>query len=368
MQRDVSFPTVGDGSGIERGELIHREELQLAFRNKALPLEALRYDVTPTGLHYTLTHFDIPFVDAAEWRLQIGGAVQQPQLLRLEDLQRRPERTLRVTLECAGDGRALLKPRPISQPWLTGGVSTAEWTGTPLAPLLEEAGLQPGAVTVVFSGLDHGFEGGVEQDYQRGLTIEEASHPDALLAWGMNGRPLEPQHGYPLRLVIPGWYGMAHVKWLHGIEVGTEPFTGYQNATAYRYSESRAEAGMPVDLMRVRSLLVPPGTPDFLTRSRVVRRGAVDLEGRAWSGHAPITRVDVSTDGGETWQGAEVEESDHPSAWQYWSYRWTAATPGTYELCCRASDADGNEQPMEQFWTARGMGNNTVHRVAVIVM
>jgi hypothetical protein len=120
--------------------------------------------------------------------------------------------------------------------------------------------------------------------------------------------------------------------------------------------------------MRVRSLLVPPGIPDFLTRSRVVRRGDVDLEGRAWSGHAPITRVDVSTDSGETWQAAEVEESDHPFAWQYWHYHWIAANPGAYELCCRASDAAGNEQPVEQFWTARGMGNNVVHRVPVTVV
>src|SRR5207253_8414602 len=151
----------------------------------------------------------------------------------------RPERTLTVTLECAGDGRALLQPRPISQPWLTGAVGTAEWTGTPLRSLLEEAGIGDGVREVLFTGLDRGIEGGVEQDYQRSLAIETTMRDDVLLAWAMNGAPLEPQHGYPLRLIVPGWYGMAHVKWLRSIEAITYNFEGYQQAVAYRYNQSR---------------------------------------------------------------------------------------------------------------------------------
>jgi DMSO/TMAO reductase YedYZ molybdopterin-dependent catalytic subunit len=346
---------------------MHPEELQLAFRNHAILLEALRYDRTPTGMHYTLTHYDVPHVDPGSWRLTIGGHVGVGISLSLEDLQRRATRTLRMTLQCAGDGRGLLRPRPVAQPWLVGAVGTADWTGTPLRGLLEYAGLLSGTVHVLFTGLDHGIEGDVEQDYQRSLPVDEALREDTLLAWSMNGAPLEPQHGAPVRLVAPGWYGMAHVKWLRSIEALSEPFSGYQHTRAYRYSLTREEPGEPVTLMRVRSLMVPPGIPDFMTRTRVVQRGRVELFGRAWSGRVPIARVDVSANGGLSWAPAELETQSCPHVWQAWRFEWDAALPGAYELCCRATDAAGNQQPLEAYWTARGMGNNAVHRVQVLV-
>ncbi len=361
------IPAVGDGSGLEADPRLYPEELQLAFRNKALPLEGLRYDLTPTGLHYTLIHYDIPWVDARAWRLEVGGLVHRPRSFSLEELMRRPQRTLPVTLECAGDGRALLSPRPLSQPWLAGAVGTAEWTGTPLRALLDEVGLAEGVEEVVFTGLDHGVEGGVEQDYQRSLPLAEALHADVLLAWAMNGRPLEPQHGFPLRLIVPGWYGMAHVKWLRAIDAIPHPFTGYQQSVAYRYSQSRDEPGEPVTLMRVRALMVPPGFPDFATRTRFLSRGPVALTGRAWSGRARITAVEVSVNGGRTWAPAEVGEPLGRYGWQPWRFHWEA-TPGTYELCCRATDSSGHVQPLAQHWTARGMGNNAVQRVRVQVV
>src|SRR5439155_26565649 len=182
-----------------------------------------------------------------------------------------------------------------------------------------------------------------------------------------NGRRLEPKHGYPLRLVVRGWYGMASVKWLGAIEAITTPFTGYQNAVAYRYSQSREVPGEPVTRMRVRSLLIPPGTPDFLTRTRILHRGPVALQGRAWSGFGPITRVEVSIDGGESWADTQVAEPADPHGWQSWRYLWEPPAPGAYELCCRATDSAGNVQPVDQYWTARGMGNNAVHRVRVLV-
>ncbi len=362
----LQLPRIGDDNGLEPDWGIYPEELQLAFRNHSILLEGLRYDRTPTGMHYTLTHYDVPYVDAAALRLQVDGEVRRPLTLSLSDLQRRPTKTLRVTLECAGDGRALLRPRPVAQPWLDGAVGTADWTGTPLRPLLEEAGLQPGALDVVFTGADRGFESGVEQDYQRALPIQEAMRDEVLLAWAMNDAPLEPQHGAPLRLIVPGWYGMTSVKWLRSITVISTPFTGYQNARAYRYSQSREEPGEPVSLMRVRSLMAPPGIPDFLTRTRVVDAGGVMLEGRAWSGRQRITRVEVSTDAGLTWAEAELDVVASAHAWQGWRFAWQAV-PGRYELCCRATDAAGAQQPTQQFWTARGMGNNMAQRVSVIV-
>jgi sulfane dehydrogenase subunit SoxC len=149
----------------EPGEAISYEELALAARNHGLPLEALRYDVTPVGLHYLLIHYDIPDLDPATFTLTVNGRVGRPLRLDLAALRARPRTTLRVTLECAGNGRALLQPRPVSQPWLTEAVGTAEWTGTPLAPLLHEAGVDPASVEVVFTGADHGIERGVAQDY-----------------------------------------------------------------------------------------------------------------------------------------------------------------------------------------------------------
>ena len=362
------FPAIGDGSSLDSEGRFFREELQLAFRNPALPLEALRYDVTPIGLHYTLSHYDIPALDPASWRLVIEGCVGTSLTLSLAELQRRPAQTLRVTFECAGDGRGLLSPRPVSQPWMHGAVGTAEWTGTPLRSLLDEAGLSPEATELVFTAHDRGIEGGYEQTYAWGLSREEALRDDLLLAWAMNGVPLEPQHGAPMRLVVPGWYGMAHVKWLRGIVAVDQPFDGYHQNVAYRYSQTRSEPGEPVTLMRVRSLLTPPGLPDFLTRTRVVRRGMVELHGRAWSGRAAITRVEVSADGGATWFAATIEPAPGPHCWSVWRAQWHADAPGDHLLLCRATDASGAVQPVEQFWTARGMGNNMAQRVAVRVV
>ncbi len=363
----TELPSVGDASGLEPDPRIYPEELQLAFRNHSLVLEGLRYDRTPTGMHYTLTHYDVPYVDVATWQLSVGGLVDRSLSLNLADLQRRSTRTLRMTMQCAGDGRGLLRPRPVAQPWLVGAVGTADWTGTPLRGVLHEAGLMSGAQEVLFTGLDRGIEADVEQDYQRSLPLGEALRDDVLLAWSMNDAPLEPQHGAPVRLLVPGWYGMAHVKWLRSIEVLAEPYTGYQNARAYRYSQTREEAGEPVSLMRVRSLMIPPGIPDFLSRTRLVRRGPVELRGRAWSGRSAIVRVEVSTNGGAAWHAAELEPPSSMHAWQSWSFEWHATQPGMHELCCRATDAAGECQPTEAYWTARGMGNNEVHRVQVIV-
>jgi sulfane dehydrogenase subunit SoxC len=364
----VDLAPAGRARLAEPGEGIGLDELALATRNHGLPLEALRYDVTPPGLHYVLTHYDIPPADPGSWRLEIAGAVDRPLTLDLDAVSSRPAVTSRVLLECAGNGRARLEPRPVSQPWLLEAVGAAEWTGTPLAPLLQEAGLSADAVDVVFTGADHGMERGVEQDYARGLPVAEALREEALLVWAMNGQPLPPQHGAPLRLLIPGWYGMAHVKWLTRIDVLTEPFTGYQNATAYRLKVDPGEAGEPVTRIRPRALLAPPGWPDFMTRERFLREGSVPLSGRAWSGRAPVTRVEVSIDGGRTWDDAELAPADpaHPFAWRAWTYDWTA-TPGRCELLVRATDEQG-AQPVEAEWNRQGMANNLVQRVPVTVL
>jgi DMSO/TMAO reductase YedYZ molybdopterin-dependent catalytic subunit len=340
------------------------EELQLATRNRGMPLEALRYDLTPTGLHYLLIHFDIPGIDVASWRLEVTGQVERPLSLSLDELLARPSVTLAVTMECAGNGRARLQPRPVSQPWLVEAIGTAEWTGTPLRGVLDDAGLRPEAVELVFTGADHGVQGEIEQDYQRSLPLDEVRRPDVLLAYAMNGRPLEPQHGAPLRLLVPGWYGMTSVKWLTRIEAVTEPFEGYQQTVSYRYQRDADDRGERVGRMRVRALMIPPGHPDFMTRRRFVDAGTVLLEGRAWSGVAPVERVEVAVDG--RWEDATLEPPLGEYAWRGWSHRWRAS-PGEHTLSCRATDAAGNAQSLEQPWNYQGMGNNLVQMVPVTV-
>jgi sulfane dehydrogenase subunit SoxC len=339
-------------------------ELRLAARNHGLPLEALRHEITPPGLHYLLIHYDIPVIDQDAFRLEIGGVVERPMSLSLDALRARQHTTEPITFECAGNGRALLEPRPLSQPWLTEAVGTAEWGGTPLGSLLEEAGVRETAVELLFSALDRGVEGGVEQSYERALPLAEAEH--ALLAYEMNGGPLPPQHGYPLRLVVPGWYGMQNVKWLTRITVLEESFTGFQNSVAYRMYGADGEPGEPVTRMLPRSLMVPPGVPDFMTRNRHVGPGPVTLRGRAWSGYGGIERVEVSTDGGTTFNAAVLDPEQGAHAWRGWSFDWEAA-PGEHEISSRATDTAGNTQPLEPPWNLKGYANNAVERIHVVV-
>jgi sulfane dehydrogenase subunit SoxC len=346
---------------------ISREELQLAARNHGMPLEALRHAITPVGLHYLLVHYDIPAV-GEEWSLRVGGRVESPLELDLDAIRARPSVTQQVTMECAGNGRATLEPHVTSQPWLLEAVGTGEWKGAPLAPLLEQAGLLEDAVEVVFEGLDRGLEAGDEQTYGRSLTIEHALQDGAILAYELNGAPLPSQHGFPLRLVVPGWYGMTNVKWLSSIMAVSEPFAGYQQAQSYRWRREQDEVGRPVTRMMPRALMAPPGIPDFMSRERTVAAAeSVAVQGRAWSGWGPIELVEFSDDGGDSWRAAELGDQPGPHAWRGWSVSWQPAGAGRYELSCRATDATGATQPLWPAWNLGGYENNAVQRVAVTV-
>jgi sulfane dehydrogenase subunit SoxC len=340
------------------------EELQLAFRNRGMPLEAMRYDLTPVGLHYLVVHWDIPPVDPATWRLSIGGCVRKSVRLTMDEIRARPRRTIRVTLECAGNGRGWLSPRPVSLPWLGEAIGTAEWTGTPLRGVLEDAGVKANVAEIVFRGADRGIQGEEDQMYARSLPFADAMRPEVMLAYEMNGHAIEPHHGFPLRLVVPGWYGMSSVKWLTSIEAVAAPFEGFQQSAAYRYQKDADDCGDPVDRIRVRALMIPPGIPDFFSRHRFVDQGVVTVAGRAWSGNGPVERVEVGVDGRSA--DAELGAPVGAFAWRYWSLDWEA-TPGAHQLTCRATDAAGNVQPLEAPWNYQGMGNNVVQRMTVTV-
>ena len=339
------------------------EEVGLAARNRGMPLEALRHDVTPAGLHYLLVHFDIPPAQRG-WRLELTGLFQKPVALDLDALKALPARTLRVTMECAGNGRAQVVPRYPSVPWVEEGVSTAEWTGVPLVELLTRAQLRTDVQALVFHGADRGIDAGVEHHFARSLELADAQCEDVLVAYEMNGAPLPPQHGAPLRLVVPRWYGMASVKWLRAIEALGRPFDGFQQVRGYHFRRVAGEQGEPCRQMRVNSLLIPPGIPEFYSRRRVVPAGPVEILGRAWSGSAPIAGVELGVDG--RWTEARLDAPGDERAWVGWRAPWLAA-PGEYEISCRASDAAGNRQPLDPPWDLSGFGNNSVQRVRVTV-
>jgi sulfane dehydrogenase subunit SoxC len=222
-------------------------------------------------------------------------------------------------------------------------------------------------VEFLFTGLDRGVEDGIEQSYQRSLPLGEALRDDVLLVWERNGSPLPPQHGFPLRLVVPGWYGMTNVKWLARLTVLDEPFTGYQNARGYRLRQEAGDDGVPVSRMMVRALMVPPGIPDFATRRRFATLTVQTRERRAWSGSGAIEAVDVSSDGGATCQPAELGPPGAPDAWRRWTFEWRPKAAGDHELCCRATDSAGNHQPTLAPSNPGGYANNAVQRIAVTV-
>lgn len=341
-----------------------RDEVALATRNSGMPLEALRYDLTPAGLHYLLIHFDIPATDAETWELRIDGLVARPQSYSVAQLRQMPAATVRVTMECAGNGRGQTSPRYPSMPWLEEGVSTAEWTGVSLAVLLKEAALRNAVRDIVFHGADRGIDRGTEHTFSRSLVPPEAMRDDVIVAYAMNGQPLPPQHGAPLRLVVPDWYGMASVKWLERIEAIDHAFDGVQQAASYHFRAVAGEKGVPCTRMRVNCLMVPPGIPDYYGRRRTVDAGWVELMGRAWSGDARIRRVEWSVDG--AWQDAVLDAPAGAHAWRRWSARWNAP-PGTHELRCRATDDSGAKQPLEPVWDVTGFGNNAAQRIEVLV-
>ena len=238
-------------------------------------------------MHYVLVHFDVPDVDPATFELVVDGRVRAPAALTLDALRARPAVTMAVMMECAGSGRAHLAPRPVSAPWHDEAIGCAEWTGTPLRGVLEDAGLLDDAVELLFTGCDHGIDQGVEQDYQRSLPIEEAMRDDVLLAYAMNGQPLPASHGFPLRLIVPEWYGMASVKWLRSITAIAEPFEGVQQTLLYNYRRSEEDPATPVTRKRPRALMAPPGMPEFLSRARHVRAGRTLVRGGRGRGRTP---------------------------------------------------------------------------------
>jgi DMSO/TMAO reductase YedYZ molybdopterin-dependent catalytic subunit len=320
--------------------------------------------VMPNAHFYVRNHFQIPKLDPLVWRLDVGGLVERPLSLSLHDLKNMRSQTQIVTLECAGNGRSLLDASIEGEKWELGAVSTAEWTGVPLAEVLERVGIKAGAREVLFRGVDRGtLPGGTEPiHFERSLTLSDAQSSEVLLAYAMNGEPLPIQHGYPLRVVVPGWYAVTSVKWLTEIKVIDKRFTGHYQADVYHYEWKRGGQIVrePVTLQRVRSLITEPGA------NFDVERGELAIRGVAWSGAAPIAGVEVSIANGP-WEQARLVGERSKHSWQWWELISRFDGPGTTKIRARAHDLAGNCQPEQAEWNRLGYGNNAVQEVPVRV-
>jgi DMSO/TMAO reductase YedYZ molybdopterin-dependent catalytic subunit len=267
-----------------------------------------------------------------------------------------------VLLECAGNGRKRMVPVPSGVAWDVGAVSCAHFTGIALADVLLACGASQDAVEVLFVGADRGeVSAGRTVAFERSVPIEKAHDRSVLLADEMNGQPLTREHGYPLRLLVPQWYAVSSVKWLTEIRVLTEPFSGHFQTERYVYVDDPIAApNDPVRAMRVRALIASP------LDATVLHGTQHSIKGIAWSGAAPVARVEVSTDGGVTWHDAACSQPLAATAPVAWEYEWHAA-PGRFRILARASDAAGNTQPLEPLYNRLGYGNNVVHAVGVTV-
>lgn len=314
----------------------------------------------PNAHAYVRNHFPIPELGPETYRLTVAGLVDRPLRLSLHDVQTMPLETRVVTLECAGNGRAHFDPRVDGEPWAYGAVSTAEWTGVPLAEVLRRAGARDTAQEVLFRGADGGSVAGHDGPirFERSLALDDPVLGDALLAYAMNGEPLPQRHGYPLRLVVPGWYGVASVKWLTEIELVEAPFRGHYQFEKYWYEwPEDGAAREPVTRQRVRALITEPAAND------VLQRGDVAIRGVAWSGSGPIVRVDVAL--GDAWQEARLVGAGERHRWQRWELITRIDEPGALRVSARATDIAGTTQPERARWNRGGYGNNSVQRITV---
>lgn len=327
--------------------------------NAETPHEALQEDLTRNDLFYVRNHFDVPKVHAESWRIRVDDKVRHPQQFSLRDLKNLPTRKMTVLLECAGNGRSTLNPPVKGTPWDLGAVSQAEFSGTPLHHLLEIVQPTKDAIEVLFVGADKGkVRTGEVTAYARSLKLEMAYDPDVLLAWEMNGESLPRNHGYPLRLIVPNWYGMASVKWLNQISLIDKPYDGFFQTGDYVYVDAEGlPDGTPVRQMLVRSLILNP------IEQSEYKSGPLEINGIAWSGEGRIIDVSISHDEGKNWISTNLEPPSGPYSWTRWKSIINIEHAGQMTLLSRATDSAGNVQPIAPVWNRGGYGNNPVHKV-----
>jgi DMSO/TMAO reductase YedYZ molybdopterin-dependent catalytic subunit len=317
--------------------------------NLEMPFEKLQSFITPTESFYVRTHFPIPKIDRDEWWLHVEGEVEKPFAINYEELLKLESLTLPVTLECAGNNRNFLEPKVKGVQWGLGAVGTAEWTGVPLPILLDRAVVRPTAREVILEGADGGKLDDPkgprgELRFARSVPLEKARN--VLLAYKMNNVDLPPEHGFPLRAIVPGWYAMASIKWLQRLIVIDKPFTGYFQTLDYAFWKRRGDMveRVPLSEMQTKAEIARPVKGEIVSANSDVR-----VQGAAWATNGQITKVELSTDGGSTWNDAKLLGEAKPNAWQLWEFNWkTPAATGKQTLVARATDSRGRTQPAER--------------------
>jgi DMSO/TMAO reductase YedYZ molybdopterin-dependent catalytic subunit len=318
--------------------------------NLEMPFGGLDGFITPNDKFYVRSHFPVPQIDLATWRLRIEGAVEQPLELSHAELLGRSLTTITAAIECAGNSRVFLRPKVKGVQWEMGAVGNAEWTGFLLGDLLREARCSTKACEVILEGADRGAiaeppRPAGDVHYARSLSLGKARE-GVLLALQMNGEPLTPAHGFPLRAIVPGWYGMAAVKWLQRVIVTEEPFQGYYQTVDYAYWKP-SDAGarlVPITEMQVKAAIARPEMNEVIPAGSTYR-----VQGAAWTADAEITGVEVSVDGGKSWNQASLGKEHSPSSWRLWEYEWSVPKErGPQSLIARATDSRDRTQPIER--------------------
>src|SRR6266851_8633680 len=315
--------------------------------NLEMPFETLDGFITPTKSFYVRTHFPIPKIDQNKWRLRIEGEVEKPFEIDYHELTKLAWKKVPVTLECAGNNRNFLEPKVKGVQWGLGAVGNAEWIGVPLSILLDRAKVKPAAREVILEGADRGKledpkSPAGDLNFARSIPLEKAN--DVLLAYKMNDVDLPPEHGFPLRAIVPGWYAMASIKWLQRIIVTDRPFNGYYQTLDYAFWKRPGDMAelKPLTEIQVKAEIARPAEGETVpAKSNVCVRGGV------WACDAEITKVELSTDGGATWSDTKLLGESKPNAWRFWEFDWqTPSQPGKQTLIARATDSLGRTQPV----------------------
>lgn len=332
----------------------------------AVYLPNLNVPVSPNEGHFIRSHFPAPQINTSDWSLTVEGDVDSPLNLSYDDLLKMPSREVVNLMECAGNSRSTMQPPAEGVQWDNGAVSVSCWKGVSLKTVLEQASLKGSATDVLFIGVDSGNvpAAGTSMAYEMSVPMEKLLDQDTLLAYEMNGEPLPKDHGFPIRLLIPGWYGMASVKWLTKITVMDHPNGGFHELD-YRFypaTDGKSDAKIErVSTLKVKSLICTP------CKGNVLELGSHTINGVAWSGDGHITKVEVSTDDDRSWREAKLEKPDGNYSWQQWEIDWKANNLGHSLLRCRATDSKGNVQPMLATWNYRGYQVNSIHSVPITV-
>ncbi|WP_312471369.1 sulfite oxidase [Neobacillus sp.] len=329
--------------------------------NQETPIHFLEANETPISLTYRRNHFPYPLLSIQSYFLTIKGSVKNPVTLHYNQITSMPSRSVTTLMECSGNKRAYFDPKVFGEQWTEGAISQGNWKGVSLSTLLTITGVNNGAREIVFQGEDSGVKNGKHVQFERGLPIEKALDPNVIVAWEHNQKPISPKHGFPFRLIVPGWYGMASVKWLKTIHVINHPFSGPFQTDDYVYypHKEQNEGSFPVTTNHINSVIQQP-----LDRQKLTP-GQHEITGLAWTGEGVITSVEISLDNGATWKTAILQDTPQKYRWVKWSYSHVFEKNQDYNITVRAFDSISQSQPDEAFWNRNGYGYNKISQINI---